>query len=133
MSIVRRRTPASPRSSLTGGVQHITLQVLELTFDPNQASTVVACRGQLWRARTSSPGVRGQRRLLSETIVPPTSPADGVAGATDAAGPADPERTEKVPGETFLWEVLACVGYPLPKSFDVSSSLGGLGHLQLSR
>lgn len=104
--------------------------MLEQAFEPNQDSVVAACRGQLWRARTPSAGVHGRRRLLSEINVPVAGDGGGAGGA---GGAAHTEITESVLGDTVLWEVLACVGYPLPKSFDVSSALGGLGHLQLSR
>lgn len=123
---MRRTTPLSirlPHPRLNRCHTKI-LQVLSLIADPNEASMVTTCRGQLWRARSSFSGPPDRRRLLSEIDVPTPLSVAGAAGA---------EKMENMLGEKIPWEVLPCVGFPLPKSFDVSSSLGGLGHLQLSR
>lgn len=101
-----------------------TLQALKVALDQNQASVITTCRGNIWRARSSSSKNPGRRRLLSEIKLPTASPVPGDAGA---------EQAENISGDTLSWEVLACVGFLLPKSFHVSSSLGGLGNLQLSR
>lgn len=57
--------------------------------------------------------------------LPPTPPTTDFAAENAERG---------VNADTvYPWEILACIGYPLPKAFDVSSSLGGLGRFKLSR
>lgn len=60
------------------------------------------------------------------TVPPPLSPYSVETGAIEGKG--DPGGASK-----YRWEVLACVGFPLPKVFGMSSSLGSLGKFELSR
>ncbi|CAM9353179.1 unnamed protein product [Ectocarpus sp. 4 AP-2014] len=98
-----------------------------------ETRVVLACRGHVWRARDTSSGPPGRRRLLSEMTVPPSvQQASSTSGSADIPGAAS-SNEEEVAGNGYRWEVLACGGFPLPKAFDVVSSLGGLGHFRLSR
>ncbi|CAM9188408.1 unnamed protein product [Ectocarpus sp. 12 AP-2014] len=98
-----------------------------------ETRVVLACRGHVWRARDASSGSPGRRRLLSEMTVPPSvHQASSTSGSADIPAVASPNE-EEVSGNGYRWEVLACAGFPLPKAFNVVSSLGGLGHFALSR
>ncbi|CAM9528517.1 unnamed protein product, partial [Hapterophycus canaliculatus] len=103
-------------------------EVRQMVLDPQQADVFVACRGHYLRARHSSSTSPSRWRLLSEMTVPmrhprPTAPptpiVDGNASGTSSDG--------------YRWEVLACVGFPLPEAFSLKSYLGELGYLELSR
>lgn len=65
--------------------------------------------------------------MLSEFIVPPPLYPYSVDPG-DLKGKGDTLHVRK-----HRWEVLECVGFPLPKAFSMSSSLGSLGKFNLSR
>ncbi|CAM9137311.1 unnamed protein product [Ectocarpus fasciculatus] len=94
-----------------------------------ETRVILACRGHVWRARHTSSGTSGRRRLLSEMMVPPS-----VEQTPSTLGlAASSSNQEEVARNVYRWEVLACAGFPLPKVFDLMSSLGGLGLFRLSR
>ncbi|CAB1096684.1 unnamed protein product [Ectocarpus sp. CCAP 1310/34] len=66
------------------------------------------------------------------TVPPSVQQTSSNSGSADIPATASSNK-EEVAGHGYRWEVLACVGFPLPKAFDVVSSLGGLGHFELSR
>ena len=92
-----------------------------------------SCRGYRWRARAPSTGTSGQSRLVSEVEISALHSPLPPPSATPAAATNSEHDVGAAPGSVYPWEVLACVGFPLPKKFRVSSSLGGLGGFRLSR
>lgn len=112
---------------------NISSQEFKQSIGLEETRVVLACRGHVWRARDTSAGSPGQRRLLSEMTVPPSvQQASSTSGSADIPVAAS-SNEEEVAGNGYRWEVLACAGFPLPKAFDVVSSLGGLGRFGLSR